>query len=75
MPNEFLLVMRLIAAGVFFATLYAGYYLWKNFEKLFGRDPNMPSENSSARTYSKVQVFVLWAHVLLASAAFALLLH
>jgi hypothetical protein len=35
----------------------------------------MPSENSSARAYSKVQVFSVWAHAVLLTGAFALLIH
>ncbi len=69
------LLFRILSAAVFFAALAAGGYFFKNFDRLFGKDPNLPSENSSARAYSKVQALVVWAHVLLASAAFALLLH
>jgi hypothetical protein len=36
---------------------------------------NVPSENDSARSYSQMQIFAIWAHVLFASGAFALLLH
>ncbi len=75
MQNEVFLLFRVLAAAVFLAMLYAGYYMLKNFEKLFGVDPNIPSENASARAYSKVLVFSIWAHALLASGAFALLLH
>lgn len=75
MQHEVFLVFRILSTLVFFATLYAGYYLIKNYQRLFGVDPNMRSEVSSARAYSKVQVFSIWAHILVASAAFALLLH
>ena len=75
MQNDPLLLFRILAAIVFFATLYAGYYMLKNFRKFFGADPNIPSENESARAYSTLQVFVIWGHVLIASGAFALLLH
>lgn len=75
MQNEAFLVFRILAAIVFFTALYAGYYMLRNFDRLFGPDPEIPSENSSARAYSKVQVFAIWAHVLFASGAFALLLH
>ena len=75
MQNEVFLLFRVLSAVVFLATLYAGYYMLKNFERLFGVDPNVPSENASARAYSKVLVFSIWAHALLASGAFALLLH
>lgn len=75
MQNEAVIVIRLIASGVFIAALYAGYYMLRNYQKLFGVDPNMPSEGPSSRAYSQVQVFTIWAHVLLASGAFALLAH
>lgn len=70
-----LAVLQIAATLLFFATLYAGYYMARNYQRLFGADPNIPSENGSARAYSKVQVFAIWVHVLVASAAFALLLH
>ena len=47
----------------------------KSLYVLFGIDPNMPSENGSARSYSKVQVFSVWTHVFLLTGAFAFLLH
>lgn len=75
MQNEIFALFRILASAVFIATLYAGWYLAKNYQKLFGVDPNMPSEGPSARAYSKVQIFALWTHVLVASGAFALLLH
>lgn len=75
MQNDAFLIFRALAAAVFFATLYAGVHLLRNFDRLFGADPNVPSENGSARAYSRVQVFCVWAHVLIASGAFALLLH
>ena len=70
-----LLVFRVLAVVVFCATLYAGYYMGKNFQKLFGVDSSMPSENGSSRAYSRVQVWAVWTHILFASAAFALFLH
>ena len=60
---------------LFIGTLFAGVYLMRNYERLFGVDPNIPSENSSARSYSKLQVFVIWAHAAALTGAFALLLH
>ena len=35
----------------------------------------MPSENSSSRSYGKMQVLVIWAHVAALTGAFAFLLH
>ena len=55
--------------------LGVGGWLLCNYQRLFGVDPDMPSENSSARAYSQVQIFALWAHALVATGAFALCLH
>ena len=75
MNQDFLLLVRVVFTGLFLFTLGVGFYLMKNFERLFGRDPNLPSENSSARSLNRVQVFSIWAHVLFLTAALALLLH
>jgi len=75
MENDVQLIFRLIFSGLFLAVLAAGAYLLKNYQRLFGVDPDIPSENASARAYSKVQVFVVWVHALLLTGAFALLLH
>ena len=75
MQPEPFLFLRLIFTGLFIGTLCAGYYLFRNFHRLFGVDPNMPSENGSHRAYSKMQVFVVWGHAVLLTGAFALLLH
>jgi len=75
MQNDTFIVFRILASVVFIAALYAGYYMLRNYQRLFGVDPNMPSEGASSRAYSQVQVFSIWAHVLLGSGAAALLLH
>ena len=75
MQDEVLILFRLIFTGLFVATLFAGVYLFKNYQRLFGVDPNIPSENGSARAYSKVQIFSVWIHAVLLTGAFALLLH
>jgi len=76
MQNEsFFLFIRFVFTGLFLATLAAGVVIWKNQERLFGVDASIPSENGSARTYSKVQILVVWAHIFLLTGSFALLLH
>ena len=75
MQNEIMLFARVIFGGLFLVTLFAGAYLFVNFEKIFGVDPDMPSEGPSSRAYSKVQVFSIWAHATVLTGAFALLLH
>ena len=59
----------------FLGTLVAGVILLKNADRLFGSDAEMPSENSSSRSYGKMQALVIWAHVALLTGAFAFLLH
>jgi cytochrome b561 len=59
----------------FLGTLVAGVFLLKNANRLFGADTEMPSENSSSRSYGKMQVLVIWAHVAMLTGAFAFLLH
>ncbi|MDB6151778.1 MAG: hypothetical protein JWL90_231 [Chthoniobacteraceae bacterium] len=75
MQNEVFFIVRIVAAIVFFGALAGGAYMFRNFERLFGVDPHMPSENASSRSYSKVLIFLVWLHLLFASAAFALLFH
>jgi hypothetical protein len=75
MPDSFLLLVRVVFSGLFLVTLLGGAYLFANFEKHFGVDPNLPSENGSARSYSRMQVFSVWAHAMVLTGAFALLLH
>lgn len=75
MTNDFTTLLRFVSALLFIGTLLAGVYLLRNFDRLFGPDPDMPSENSSARAYSKLQVFVIWAHAAALTGSFALLLH
>ncbi len=75
MQNDALLFIRIVFTSLFVLTLFAGVYLYKNFDKMFGADPNMPSEGPSSRAYSKVQVFSVWAHAVALTGAFALLLH
>jgi hypothetical protein len=75
MHNDFFLFLRLLSGVVFLGSIWVGFYMLKNYQKLFGKDPSMPSENESARAYSQVQIFCVWAHVFFATGAFALFLH
>ncbi len=56
----------------FAATLFAGFYLMKNYQRFFGVDPDVPSERSSARVYTATMVFAVWIHMLLCFGGFAL---
>ena len=64
-----------IFTGLFFLTLFAGGYLVLNFHRFFGLDPNVPSENSSCRAYSRMQALMVWLHAVVLTGAFALMLH
>lgn len=75
MENSFFAVMQAVFAILFFATLAVGGYLLKNHRRIFGADAQIPSENGSARALGSVQIWSIWAHVLIATGAFALLLH
>ena len=64
-------IVRIIFSCLFVATLIAGIYIIKNFERLLGKDPTV-TENSGGRALNKVQVITIWAHILAITAAFAL---
>jgi hypothetical protein len=75
MQTNAIFIIRVIFTALFLVTLFAGVFLLKNYRRLFGVDPQMPSENSSSRSYSALQAFVIWGHAVLLTGAFALLLH
>jgi len=75
MNNDILLAIRCVFTGLFVLTVLAGVFLVKNHHKLFGVDRNMPSETGSSRAYSRLQVFLVWAHFFVLTGSFALLLH
>jgi hypothetical protein len=70
---QFVLVFRIIFGCLFMATLLAGAWLFRHYEKLFGVDPNIPSETSGARCYSKTLIFLIWGHAMLITGGFALM--
>lgn len=74
MQNEFFAFLRLIFFGLFVFTLLAGVYLCRNYHALFGPTPQIPSENDSARAFSKLQVFSIWGHAVFLTGGFAFLL-
>jgi hypothetical protein len=74
MKNPSLAPFRVIFALAFVGTLIAGLIILKNYEKLFGVDRYLPSENSSARSYGKVQVLAIWLHAVALTGALALLM-
>jgi len=68
-------VIRIGFGVLFIGTLIGGYFLFKNFDKLLGPDPSVSGDNEGSRGLNKVQVIVLWLHLLALTGGFALLLH
>ncbi len=75
MQKNALLGLQLISAALFILLLFVGVWILKNHQRLFGVDPDIPSESSGARNYNKLQIIALWLHALLLTGSFALLLH
>jgi hypothetical protein len=69
------IVIRSVFGVLFIGTLVAGFFLHKNFEKLFGPDPQHRSDNAGARGLNKVQAIAIWLHAVALTGAFAFLLH
>jgi hypothetical protein len=69
------IVIRSVFTVLFIGTLFAGVYLYRNSEKLFGADPDIPGDNIGARGLNKVQVFVIWLHAAALTGGFAFWLH
>jgi hypothetical protein len=65
MNHEAFLLLRFFFTLCFIGTAFAGWKVLQNYERLFGKDPDAPSENGSARTYGKMQALVVLAHALL----------
>jgi hypothetical protein len=75
MQNDPYHIAQIIFGLIFFGLLGIGGYVLAHFNRFFGPSPEIPSENSSARAYTKVQFVVVWLHALGLTGAFALLLH
>ncbi|MDR3456776.1 MAG: hypothetical protein P4N60_04980 [Verrucomicrobiae bacterium] len=69
------LVLRIVFSVLFIATLAGGYFLFKNYDRLLGPDPSIPSENEGSLGLNKVQVIVIWLHLVGITGGFAFLLH
>lgn len=72
---DIFIFVRIFFGVLFVGTLIAGYFLFKNFDKLFGPDPDAPGDNEGARGLNKVQVVAIWLHALGITGGFAFLLH
>ena len=65
------IVVRSVFSVLFVAALVAGVYLFKNFNRILGTDPQVPTENSGSLRLNKVQVVVIWLHILAITGPFA----
>ena len=70
----FFLGLRLVFTALFLVTLVTGIYGLRNYQRIFGADPAMPTDTRSARNYTKLLVISIWAHALLITAGFAWML-
>ena len=68
-------IIQIVFFAIFIGVLLLGGYVVANFTRFFGPDPNIPSETSSGRTYTKVQIILVWLHAVAISGALAFLLH
>jgi hypothetical protein len=75
MQNDPYHVAQIIFGLIFLGLLGIGGFVLAHFERFFGPNPEIPSENSSARAYTKVQFVVVWLHALGLTGAFALVMH
>ena len=57
---QFADVSLLFFTLLFIGTLFVGVYLLRNYQRLFGIDPNVPSENGNVGSHNKLLIFVLW---------------
>ena len=74
MQTDPTIILRLFFFLCFCGTIAAGLRVLKNYDKLFGQDPDVPSETSGARSYSKVQILAVIVHALFLFGAFAFLM-
>ncbi len=63
MHDSLYLLFRIFCVGGLVLTALAFRYVSKNFDRLFGRDPDVPSENSGSSTYSKTQIYAVLFHL------------
>jgi hypothetical protein len=68
-------IIQIVFFLLFVGTLAVGGYVIANFNRFFGPDPNIPSETSSGRAYTKVQVITIWLHAVAITGGLAFLLH
>lgn len=65
MQNDPLFFFRLVAGLGFIVTSLGGLMVMRHAGQLFGIDADVPSENASARSYSRLLFVAVFAHALL----------
>jgi hypothetical protein len=75
MRDTAFLVFRIFCGFGFISSLLGGWYLLRNFERLLGTDPDLPSESRGARGYTRMQVVAVWLHIVVFFGMGVLLLH
>ena len=56
-----MLAAKLIFTALLLGSLVLGTWMFRNFDRLVGVDPLMPSETEGARFINKGQFIVIWA--------------
>lgn len=62
MQTDPLFIFRMFSGLALAVSILAGYLVFKYADRLFGVDPDVPSENASARTYNKLLIFAVLIH-------------
>jgi hypothetical protein len=64
MNHEALFPIKILAILGVAGMLALGVWMWRNEDRLFGFDPEVPSDNSSPRTYGKTHLWLTWLLIL-----------
>ncbi len=62
MQTDPLFLFRIVSGLALAVSILAGYLVFKNTDRLFGVDPDVPSETASSRSYNKLLVFAVLIH-------------
>ena len=62
MQTDPLFFFRIVSGIALAVCIIASFLVFKNAGSLFGIDPEVPSENGSARSYSKLLVVAVFVH-------------
>ena len=65
MESDPFLFFRIVSGLALIATCLAVLFVLRHSARLFGIDTEMPSESASARSYSRLLVTAVFAHVVL----------